>query len=94
MVTKNMAYWKAKFKNSPIKQDDDADTEDTDTGTEDTDTGNEETSKSGGGGAGVGKDLAMAAGTAIINKALSSGKPKRKIVNPTSGGFSTMRFGS
>jgi len=61
MVTKNMAYWKAKFKNSPIKQDDNADTEDTDTGTEDTDTGNEETSKSGGGGAGVGKDLAMAA---------------------------------
>ena len=87
MTMKNMAYWKAKNNISPLKQDDD----DTDA---DADAKSEDTSKSKGGGmSGVGKDLLTSAGTAIINKALE-GKPKEKIINPTSSGFSSMRFGS
>ena len=76
MVTKNMAYWKAKFKNSPIKQD--------------TGGGGADAAASGGGAWGeVGK---MVLGK-VIDKA-TEGKPEQKVINPTSGGFSTMRFGS
>ena len=71
MVTKNMAYWKAKNKNSPIKQ------------------GDETPDVKGGGWGEVGK---MVIGK-VLDKA-TEGKPQEKVVNPTSGGFSSMRFGS